>query len=214
VGIVTRYIACGIVAAAALASSPALAGPEIADGTVSIVGTYSPTVDLTSAPHTFTADNGGTFQITGTGGFAGVAGHFGTMDGIINFSGLEGTTLDQSLADFFVFDDGQGGTFNFSLSSVKTVSYDVSANSSSIGLYLLGTTLDTNLGLDSTLTSLTLTFNSTGGSAYSASATLAVPPSPPTTTVPEPATWGLALMGFGMIGATMRRRPRTSISFA
>jgi len=32
--------------------------------------------------------------------------------------------------------------------------------------------------------------------------------------VPEPATWALTLMGFGAMGAAMRRRPRTSVSFA
>ena len=31
--------------------------------------------------------------------------------------------------------------------------------------------------------------------------------------VPEPATWGMMLVGFGVVGATMRRRKRTSVSF-
>jgi PEP-CTERM motif len=32
--------------------------------------------------------------------------------------------------------------------------------------------------------------------------------------VPEPATWGLMLVGFGIVGGAMRRRQRTSVSFA
>ena len=32
-------------------------------------------------------------------------------------------------------------------------------------------------------------------------------------TVPEPASWALMLGGFGLVGAAMRRRPRTAISF-
>jgi hypothetical protein len=32
--------------------------------------------------------------------------------------------------------------------------------------------------------------------------------------VPEPATWGLMLAGFGIVGGAMRRRQRTSVSFA
>lgn len=210
----SRLVAASLVAAAAFATAPAQA-TQIADGTVSIVGTYTPDVNLTALPHTYTANNGGTFQITGTGGFLGVAGHTGTMNGMINFTGVVGATIAQSLTDFFVFDDGHGGTFNFSLDSVKTISYAVSDTSSAIGLYLLGSTIDTNLALDSTPTSLTLTFNSTNGSAYAASATLAVPPATVTIPdVPEPATWAMTLIGFGAMGAAMRRRPRTAITFA
>ena len=32
--------------------------------------------------------------------------------------------------------------------------------------------------------------------------------------VPEPATWGMMLVGFGIVGGAMRRRQRTSVSFA
>ena len=206
-----RFVAAGIVAAAVFATAPAQA-TQIPNGTVSLVGAYTPTVDLVTSPHTYTATSGLTFEITGTGGFTGVAGHLGVMNGTLQFSGSVNTTLAQSLADFFVFDDGSSGTFNFSVDSVKTLTYNVSANSSAIGLYLLGSTSDANLGYSSTPTSLTLTFNSTNGSAYAASATLAVPPAP--TPTPEPATWAMSLIGFGAMGAMLRRRPRTSISFA
>jgi hypothetical protein len=210
----SRFVAGGLLAAAALATAPAQA-TQIPDGTASIVGTFSPTVNLASNPSTFSAAFGNTFQITGDGGFTGVAGGSGTLNGVINFSSVVNTTLAQSLADFFVFNDGVGGQFQFSVASVKTLSYAVADGSSAIGLYLLGSTLDLNPGhaYDPTLTSLTLTFNSTNGSAYAASATLSVPPAD-VPGVPEPATWGLTLLGFGAMGAAMRRRPRTSVSFA
>lgn len=35
-----------------------------------------------------------------------------------------------------------------------------------------------------------------------------------TAAVPEPATWAMMIVGFGMVGAAMRRRARTSVSFA
>jgi len=208
----SRIAAAGFVAAAALATAPAQA-VEIPDGTVSVVGLFNPTVNLGTNPNTFTAA-GSTFEITGTGGFAGATGGFGSLNGILDFSTHAGTTINQSIANFFTFADGTGHNFQFSVDSVKTVDWANDPGiSSSFSLYLLGNTVDSFLGYDATPTSLTLSFNSTGGSPYSASATLAVPPAP-TTSVPEPATWALTLMGFGAMGAALRRRPRTSVAFA
>jgi len=209
----SRIVAGGLVAAAVFATAPAMA-TEIPDGTVSIVGLFNPTVNLGSTPNTFTATTGTTFEISGTGGFAGVSGLLGTMNGTLDFSSVLNGTIDQSIANFFTFNDGTGHSFQFSVDSVKTTAYSNTPGvSSSFTLYLLGDTVDTFLGYGATPTSLTLSFNSTGGSAYSAAATLAVPPAP-IGSVPEPATWALTLMGFGAMGAAMRRRPRTSVSFA
>ena len=210
----SRIAAVGFVAAAALATAPAQA-TQIPDGTVSVVGLFNPAVNLVSNPNTFSATFGTTFEISGTGGFVGATGGLGSLNGVLNFSSSAGTTLAQSLANFFTFADGTGHNFQFSLDSVKTVSYSNTPGvSSSISLYLLGNTVDTFLGYSATPTSLTLSFNSTGGSPYSASATLAVPPSP-VPTVPEPATWAMTLIGFGAMGAALRRRPRvSSVTFA
>jgi len=202
---ITRFAAVGFVAAAALATAPAQA-TLIPDGTVSVSGNFNPTVNLVANPKTFSATFGTTFEITGTGGFAGATGGSGKLNGVLDFSSTVGTTLNQSLANFFTFADGTGHNFQFSVKSVTTDAYTSSPASTSIGLYLLGNTVDTFLGYGATPTSLTLTFNKTRSSAYSTSATLA--------TVPEPATWAMALMGFGAMGVAMRRRPRTSISFA
>ena len=210
----SRFVAGSLAAAAVFATAPAMA-TEIPDGTVSVVGLFNPAVNLTPNPKTFTAAFGMTFEISGTGGFLGATGGLGSLNGVLNFSGTEGATINQSIANFFTFADGTGHTFNFSLDSVKTVNYDNTPGvSSSISLYLLGSTVDTFLGYSPTATSLTLVFGNTGNSAYSAAATLAVPPAP-IPSVPEPATWALTLIGFGAMGAALRRRPRVaSVTFA
>lgn len=208
-----RFVTAGFVAAAALAAAPAQA-TQIPDGTVSIVGLFSPAVNLGTAPNKFTATAGTTFEISGTGGFLGATGGLGSLNGILNFSSTLNSTIDQSIANFFTFADGTGHNFQFSVDSVKTISYSNTPGvSSSFSLYLLGSTIDSFLGYSATPTSLTLSFNSTGGSSYAASATLAVPPAP-IPSVPEAATWAMMLVGFGAMGTALRRRPRTSISFA
>ncbi len=178
----------------------------IGNGTVSVAALYNPTINTTTAPATFTATMGNTFEVSGTGSFTKVTGLTGTMDGTLSFSSAVGTTINQSLSNFFVFSDGSGGTYNFSPTSVLTRSYAVTPGvTSSISLYVLGTTLDSKLALDPTPTSLTLSFNSTGGSPYAASATLSIPPAGPGV-VPEPTTWALLMVGFGMGGYSARRR--------
>lgn len=207
----SRLVTGGLVAAAVFATAPAQA-TVIPDGTVSIVGLFNPTVGLATTPKTFTAVSGPTFEISGTGGFSGASLGFGALNGVLDFSSVLGTTINQSIVNFFTFGDGTGHNFQFSVASAKTVSYSNTPGvSSSFSLYLLGSTIDTFLGYTATPTSLTLTFNSTGGSPYSTSATLAVPPAP---SVPEPATWAMTLIGFGAMGAAMRRRPRVNVAFA
>lgn len=193
----------------ALLSSLAFATPAhavmIGNGTVSAASNFVPTVNLQSMPATYTASFGQTFETSGTGAFALVTGLTGVMNGTLTFSSVVGTIMNEALSNFFVFNDGQNGTYNFSVSSVQTQSYVTNGNSNSVALYLLGTTLDAGLGLNPTPTSLTVTFNNTGGSAFSSSQTLAIPPAGLTQSVPEPIS--VALLGFGvLVAAGVRRR--------
>ena len=158
----TTLAAAAITAMTAIA--PAMAAP-IADGTVSTSDLFNPTINLTSSPNTYSVSVGSTVNTNGTGGFAGIAGRTGTENGTLQFSSTPGTTINQTASNFFVFNDA-ARTYSFSVSSVRTENYSTSAASNAIALYLLGNTTAT--GFDATPTSLTLNFNSTGGSAYSA----------------------------------------------
>lgn len=205
----------GLLAAATAFTAVPAQAVVVPDGTLAAVGTFNPTVNLTTNPSTYSALNGGTFQTTGTGGFFGATGGTGVMNGTLQFSNVVGTTILQTLSNFFVFGDGSGGTFNYSVNSVTTnalVNQGVAAQSGT--LFLLGTIVNSTLGYDTpTASSLTVQFNSTGGSPFSTSATLAVPPAG-VGAVPEPATWGLMLLGFGMIGVGLRSRRRTTVTYA
>ena len=206
------WMGLGTIAAVALAS-PVMA-VVVPDGTVSSVGLFNPTVDLTTDPNSYSIANGTTFEISGRGGFAGVAGTTGKLNGTLLFSSTVGSTLAvSSLDDFFVFADGPPGptvgTYNFTPTSVLTQALNNAPDSSSGTLFLLGTVLDQSKGYTATAASLTIQFNSTGGSDYSSALTLAVPPE-----VPEPASWAMMLAGFGAIGFVTRRQRRVSITYA
>jgi hypothetical protein len=97
---------------------------------------------------------------------------------------------------------------------VLTKTYSANTGvSNSFSLYLLGSTLDALQAYAATPTSLTLSFNNTGGSDYAASATLAVPPAG-IGSVPEPVSWALMVGGFGMVGSVMRTNRRARVNFA
>ena len=173
-----KPVIAAVIASLAFAAAPAIATP-VGDGTVSVANLFNPTINLSSNPNTYSITTGQTFEISGTGAFSGVSGTMGTDSGTLNFSGTVGATIAQNVANFFTFSDAANGTYNFSVSSVETMSLTNQAGTTtSISLFVLGNTIDSNLNETTpTPTSLTITANSTGPSSYSSSQTLAIPPS-------------------------------------
>lgn len=192
-------LAASFATAGAMQAQASPFGP--ADATISFL--FAPVV-TTTAP-TGTANlSGNIFASSADGTLHGIGA--GTGSGTITFSTTPGSTVVEAAPVLFSFADGSGGFFNFDLTSVKTTSFLLSPGvSSTIALYLLGITGDTNLGLTATPTSVTLTLNQTGTSQFSASASLANPPAPPPPVeTPEPAT--LTLLGVGLLGLGAARR--------
>jgi hypothetical protein len=209
-----RFAILGFVVASTFATA-AVAAPVL-DGTVSAVATFNPTITLGATQSTYSAvPSGGTFEISGTGGFSGIAGTMGTLSGNLNFSNTVGTVIAQAVPNFFVFSDGKGGTYNYSIESVQTNAFVNMLNAKSGTLLALGTIVNASMNmLTATPASLSIQFNNTGASAFSSALTLSVPPVG-MTAVPEPATWAMMISGFGLIGYAMRRRPKvtTRVSF-
>jgi hypothetical protein len=178
-----------------------------ATGALVVLGSPTVTLGATSGTEVFNA----LVAIFGTTGSLTSASGSGSILGTLDFSNAVGTVVPDVVSGFMSFADTSGGSFVFDVASVKTLSYASTSNSTSISLYLLGTVSDANLGLTSAPTSETLTVNKTGTSAFSASATVAAPPSLGT---PEPAAWAMMLMGFGLSGAVIRQRARKQTALA
>jgi len=173
-----------------------------ATGAVAVLGSPSVTPGTTSGTEVFNS----LVAIFGTTGSLTSASGSGSVLGTLDFSNTVGTVVPDAVSGFMSFADTSGGSFLFDVASVKTLGYVSNPGvSTSITLYLLGTVSDANLGLTSAPTSETLTVNQTGTSAFSASATVAAPPSQG---VPEPAAWAMMLTGFGLSGTVMRLRAR------
>jgi hypothetical protein len=167
-------------------------------------------LDVPTVTATTITLNGGLAALSaGTGSLAGPS-FFGTGSGTINYSQTIGTTVTagNSLPSLFTFNDNAGGSYVFDLTSVQTTSYVNNPGvQTTIGLYLLGSMFDTFLDLTSTPTSLSMTFNSTGDSAFSESGSLANPPTPPVIVeAPEPMSLAVLGVGFFGLGAACRRR--------
>ena len=206
-----RSLTLALTAFVAIPTANLAVAAPVPDGTVSSVATFNPTVNLSTNPATYSAMGGGTFEISGTNGFSAIDGTTGTLNGTLTFSNVVGVVLPETLSDFFVFSDAQGGTYNFSTTSVQTNSLFNNPGVSTSGtLYVLGSITDSNLNLlTATPASLSIQFNSTGRSPYSSALTLSVPPAG----VPEPATWAMLIVGMGMVGVALRRRRSTAMRF-
>jgi hypothetical protein len=198
-----KYILAAIAVVGIAGSAQAVTIPA---GTASFVYLFNPTVTTGATSGSYSA-TGNIFTTSATGGYTGAAG-VGSTTGSFSFSNTVGDTIATSLPLFFTF-----GNYTFSASSISTVGYSSPGTGAdtAISLYLLGTTIAN--GFAATNSSVTLQLNSTGGSAFSAAATLANPPS---SAVPEPASWAMMLGGFGMMGAAVRssRRKKVAVTFS
>jgi hypothetical protein len=130
---------------------------------------------------------------TGAGSFAGFScstGACGTIADLTNFR--EGA---QSIANFFTLSGGTNASpISFDLSSIDRIG--------SLGANILGFSASGTLryaGYDATPGTFLFTTQGTRTTSFSASAFT-------TAAVPEPATWALMILGFGVVGYSMRRR--------
>jgi hypothetical protein len=197
-----NYMLAAVAAVGIAGSAQAVTIPA---GTASFAFLFNPTVTLGASTGTYSG-TGNIFTTSATGGYTGANGP-GTTTGTFTFSDTVGSTLATSLPLFLNF-----GNYTFSASSIETIGYSSLNNGAdnAISLYLLGTTIAN--GFAATAASVTLQLNNTGGSAFSVGATLS---SPPTLSVPEPATWAMLLGGFGFVGAVMRtNRRKVSVRFS
>jgi len=206
---IMRHILPAFAAAAIFAAAPATAATPITTGTVSSALLFSPTVTLGNTSTFGASANGQSFQITATGGFAGAQMQPGWLKGVIAFSRTVGTSIDQTLTDLFVFADAveSRNTFNFSAYRVRTTAFsDIPGVSTAGSLVLSGFTRNVGRQLADTASELTISFNSTGGSSYSSSASLAT-----VSAVPEPATWAMMLLGMSLVAGAIRYRRRSMV---
>ena len=125
----------------------------------------------------------GSNLLSGTFGGGTIFGQRGGTSGGVSASTLGGSTISYS-SDFLSFAPGSNLDFAISLTSIASV------------LQATPTTGVPTRALRS--------FRAVSGGSFSAD------PAPIVTAIPEPAVWGLMIVGFGMVGLQTRRRARNA----
>lgn len=160
---------------------------------------------------------------TATTTYAGLGSTIGGQYDILKFNGTSSTvdssaTITLSNLDFTAGSTGfnSGGTTTGSFTNSITIAgaaftyvipYSITIGSATDSITLLATTFSRG-GFNFATNAVTLT---SGGATARGALTANV-----AAAVPEPGTWALMLLGFGAVGAAMRRqrRVRASVSFA
>jgi hypothetical protein len=157
---------------------------------------------------------------------------FGTLDFYYQVARTGAGTVSSQMIDAFTASDFAGYTVDALVSAADldgermfTASNNPPGSTTTVGRSSTGVTMQTNFGtngLENNEVSATYifrtnarsfttgTFGVIDGSSYSG---LAYAPAGPA--VPEPATWAMMLVGFGMTGAAIRyRRRKTNVTYA
>lgn len=201
----TLQLAGSIGAALMLLGAGGAHAGQINEGTLSVSLLFSPNVNVNSDKVAF---GGSDAYFSGTDAFAGFSGVGTTSSTKFTFDPIIGNMISYTsnpIDDFITFANA-GDTFSFNLdTSIKTTNFSYVAGpngTGTIALYLLGDLTDSQNLYSATPAEFTLTLNETGGSNWSASATLATKLLP--SAVPEPGS--MLLLGGGLAALGLARR--------
>lgn len=201
-----------LAATAMLAVSPASAAPIFGSFSLaSFSGTYVGGTAATATGLDFGSAFGGSGNGYGTNGSALVGNGTGSFS---NLNGLLANISDISLAGFVAnpyqqnpflsFGGASNIVFNFSNALVTRSPLGTSVTITGKGTFTNGIAADASAGTFSLATS------SQNGLSSDVKFTFTSNASAVTAAVPEPGTWAMMLLGFGMVGAAVRNRRRSS----
>jgi hypothetical protein len=115
------------------------------------------------------------------------------FDGIIDFGGTSGDTFINV-----------NGTATDSVNLFSPADFALFTGTGTVNAMLSGSGMSTVVGAGNLVTQISTRAGGFGRVTYTYNESA----------VPEPASWAMMVGGFGLLGAAMRRRPRTNLTFA